>query len=165
MLVRWVDYSNCRCTLLYCQIGNWSEVQLMKNRTWDRWRTHCCIAQIHWLLGVNHMQVVLLPAWSHSHAQGKSDTLSNQVILVMSHFHESANKAVEMAAPDDEVDGLLSPKEERERDEAEKERHTYLSLHHLSHLMELWRKPNPSLVLSVYIYMGGRQSFQVMSWR
>jgi len=48
------------------------------------------------------------------------DTLSNQVILLISHFHESANKSVEMAAPDDEVDGFLSPKEERERDEPEK---------------------------------------------
>jgi len=48
------------------------------------------------------------------------DTLSNQVILLISHFHESANKSVEMAMPDDEVDGFLSPKEERERDEAEK---------------------------------------------
>ena len=48
------------------------------------------------------------------------DTLSNQVILLISYFHESANKSVEMAMPDDEVDGFLSPKEERERDEAEK---------------------------------------------
>jgi len=42
------------------------------------------------------------------------DTLSNQVILLISHFQESANKSVEMAAPDDEVDGFLSPKQERE---------------------------------------------------
>jgi len=48
------------------------------------------------------------------------DTLSNQVILLISHFRESANKSVEMAMPDDEVDGFLSPKEEWERDEAEK---------------------------------------------
>ena len=49
------------------------------------------------------------------------NTLSNQVILLLiSHFCESANKSVEMAVPDDEVDGFLSPKEERERDEAEK---------------------------------------------
>jgi len=48
------------------------------------------------------------------------DILSNQVILLISHFRESANKSVEMATPDDEVDGFLSPKEERERDEAEK---------------------------------------------
>jgi len=48
------------------------------------------------------------------------DTLLNQVILLISHFCESANKSVEMATPDDEVDGFLSPKEERERDEAEK---------------------------------------------
>jgi len=36
------------------------------------------------------------------------DTLSNQVILSISHFHESANKSVEMAVPDNEVDGFLS---------------------------------------------------------
>jgi len=35
------------------------------------------------------------------------DTLSNQVILLISHFHESANKSVEMATPDDEVDGFF----------------------------------------------------------
>ena len=66
------------------------------------------------------------------------NTLSNQVILLISHFHESANKSVEMAMPDNEVDGFLSPKEEREREmKLKKERHAYLSLHHLSHLMEL----------------------------
>jgi len=48
------------------------------------------------------------------------NTLSNQVILLISHFCESANKSVEMAVPDDKVDGFLSPKEERERDEAKK---------------------------------------------
>jgi len=42
------------------------------------------------------------------------DTLSNQVILLISHFQESTNKSVEMAAPDDEVDGFLSPREEKE---------------------------------------------------
>jgi len=65
------------------------------------------------------------------------DTLSNQVILLISHFQESANKSVEMAMPDNRVDGFLSPKEEMDRDEAEKERCAYLSLHHLSHLMKL----------------------------
>jgi len=35
------------------------------------------------------------------------DTLSNQVILLISHFWESANKSVEMAVPDDEVDGFF----------------------------------------------------------
>jgi len=37
-------------------------------------------------------------------------TLSNQVILLIPHFWESANKSVKMASPDDEVDGFLSPK-------------------------------------------------------
>jgi len=32
------------------------------------------------------------------------NTLSNQVILLISHFWDSANKLVEMAVPDDEVD-------------------------------------------------------------
>jgi len=66
------------------------------------------------------------------------DTLSNQVILLISHFCDSANKSVEMAAPDNKVDGFLSPKEEREREmKPKKERRTYLSLRCLSHLMEL----------------------------
>jgi len=42
------------------------------------------------------------------------DTLSNQVILLISHFWDSANKSVEMAVPDDEVDGFLSPREKKE---------------------------------------------------
>jgi len=43
------------------------------------------------------------------------DTLSNQVILLLiSHFRDSANKSVEMAMPDDKVDGFLSPREEKE---------------------------------------------------
>jgi len=42
------------------------------------------------------------------------NTLSNQVILLISHFPDSTNKSVEMAVPDDEVDGFLSPKEEKE---------------------------------------------------
>jgi len=44
-----------------------------------------------------------------------------------------------------------------------KERCTYLSLHCLCHLMEQWRTLSPLLVLSFCIFMGGRQSFQVMS--
>jgi len=42
------------------------------------------------------------------------NTLSNQVILLISHVQDSANKSVEMVAPDDEVDGFLSPREEKE---------------------------------------------------
>jgi len=48
---------------------------------------------------------------------------------------------------------------------SEGERHAYLSLHHLSHLMGWWRTLSPLLVLSFYIFMGGRQSSQVMSQR
>jgi len=65
------------------------------------------------------------------------DTLSNQVILLISHFQESANKSVEMAAPDDKVDGFLSPKEEREQDEAEKGKVHLPKFCRLSHLMGL----------------------------
>jgi len=50
------------------------------------------------------------------------DTLSNQVILLISHFWDSTNKLVEMATPDDEVDGFLSPREEKEWEEAKKGR-------------------------------------------
>jgi len=42
------------------------------------------------------------------------DTLSNQVILLISHFQEFTNESVEMAAPEDKVDGFLSPREEKE---------------------------------------------------
>jgi len=42
------------------------------------------------------------------------DTLSNQVILLISHFQDSTNKSVEMAVPDNEVNGFLSPREEKE---------------------------------------------------
>jgi len=48
------------------------------------------------------------------------NTLSNQVILLISHFQDSTNKSVEMAVPDNEVDGFLSPREEKEWEEAEK---------------------------------------------
>ena len=42
------------------------------------------------------------------------NTLSNQDILLISHFQDFANKSVEMAAPHDEVNGFLSPREEKE---------------------------------------------------
>jgi len=34
--------------------------------------------------------------------------------MINSHFRDSTNKSVEMAAPDDEVNGFLSPREEKE---------------------------------------------------
>jgi len=34
------------------------------------------------------------------------------------HFHKANTKSVEMAAPEDEVDGFLSPKQEKEWEEA-----------------------------------------------
>jgi len=69
------------------------------------------------LLWGNHAQVVLLPRpITFPHLKRES----NQVILLISHFQDSANKSVEMATPDDEVNGFLSPREEKEWEEAEK---------------------------------------------
>jgi len=46
----------------------------------------------------------------------------------------SANKSVEMAMPDDEVDGFFYHPRKRGREmKPKKERRTYLSLCHLSH--------------------------------
>jgi len=92
------------------------------------------------------------------------NTLSNQVILLISHFRESANRSVEMAAPDDEVDGFLSPKEERERDETEKGK-VCLPKFALPQPFDGTMKETKSFISSLilYIYMGGRQSFQVTS--
>jgi len=67
--------------------------------------------------------------------------------------------------PDDEVDGFLSPKEERERDEAEKGKARLPKFAQPQPFDGTMKEPSPSLVLSFYIYMGGRQSSQVMSQR
>ena len=69
-----------------------------------------------------------------------------------------------MAAPDNEVDGFLSPKEERERDEAEKGK-VHLPKFAPPQPFDGTMKEMKSFVSSLilYIYMGGRQSFQVMS--
>jgi len=94
------------------------------------------------------------------------DTLSNQVILLISHFCESANKSVEMAMPDNEVDGFLLPKEERERDEAKKGK-VRLPKFAPPQPFDGTMKETKSFISSliIYIYMGGRQSFQGMSQR
>ena len=64
------------------------------------------------------------------------DTLSNQVILLISHFQDSANKSVEMAvSDDDEVNGFLSPREEKEQEEAKKGKAHLPKFCCLSHLM------------------------------
>jgi len=81
------------------------------------------------------------------------NTLSNQVILLISHFHESANKSVEMAMPDNEVDGFLSPKEERERDEAEKGKVHLPKFAPPQPFDGTMRRPSTSLVHSFYIYI------------
>jgi len=71
----------------------------MKNRTWNRWR-------IHFLF---HRYIVTMGELRTSGSAAKPDhipmleervnTLSNQVILLISHFWDSANKSVEMAVP------------------------------------------------------------------
>ena len=63
------------------------------------------------------------------------NTLSNQVILLISHFQDSANKSVQMATPDDEVEVFYHLGMKRNEREPEKKRHAYLSLHCLSRLM------------------------------
>jgi len=66
--------------------------------------------------------------------------------------------------PDDEVDGFLSPREEKEQEEAEKGK-VCLPKFALPQLFDGMMKDTKSFVSSLilYIYMGGRQSFQVMS--
>jgi len=88
------------------------------------------------------------------------DTLSNQVVLLISYFQDSANKSVEMAVPDDEVDGFLSPREEKEREEAEKEKAClpkFVPPQPFDGMMKDTKSFVSSLIL--YIYMGGRQNF------
>ena len=50
--------------------------------------------------------------WSdpgHDNAvEQRVNNFTNQVVLLISHFHKSANKSVEMAAPDDEVGGFIT---------------------------------------------------------
>ena len=85
------------------------------------------------------------------------NTLSNQVILLISHFHESANKSVEMAMPDNEVDGFLSPKEERERDEA-KNGKARLPKFVLPQPFDGTMKETKSFVSSLILYIYGRKA-------
>jgi len=82
------------------------------------------------------------------------DTLSNQVILLISHFRKSANKSVEMAVPDDEVDGFLSPKEERERDEAKKGK-AHLPNFALPQPFDGTMKETKSFISSLILYIYG----------
>jgi len=76
------------------------------------------------------------------------DTLSNQVILLISHFRESANN---------EVDGFLSPKEERERDEAEKGK-ARLPKFALPQPFDGTMKETKSFVSSLILYIYGRKA-------
>jgi len=85
------------------------------------------------------------------------NTLSNQVILLISHFCKSANKSVEMAVPDDKVDGSLSPKEERERDEAEKEK-AHLPKFAPPQPFDGTMKETKSFVSSLILYIYGRKA-------
>jgi len=69
-----------------------------------------------------------------------------------------------MAAPDDEVDGFLSPKEEQERDEAEKGK-VCLPKFAPPQPFDGTMKEMKSFVSSLILYMEGRQSSLVMSRR
>jgi len=92
----------------------------MKNRTWDRWRTHFLFHRSIVTMGKLHASGSATKPNHIPMLEERVDTLSKLVILLISHFWESANKSVEMAVPDDKVDGFLSPKEEKEWEEAKK---------------------------------------------
>jgi len=85
------------------------------------------------------------------------NTLSNQVILLISHFQDSANKSVEMAMPDDKVDGFLSPREEKEWKEAKKRK---MCLHKfaLPQPFDGTMKDTKSFVSSLILYIYGRKA-------
>jgi len=83
--------------------------------------------------------------------------LSNQVILLISHFHKSANASVEMASPNKEVEGFLSPREERERDEAEKGK-ACLPKFALPQPFDGTMKETKSFVSSLILYIYGRKA-------
>ena len=80
------------------------------------------------------------------------NTPSNQVILLISHFQESANKSVEMAVPDDEVDDFLSPKEEKEWEEAKKGK-VHLPEFALPQPCDGTMKDTKSLINSLILYI------------
>ena len=84
------------------------------------------------------------------------NTLSNQVILLISHVQDSANKSVEMVAPDDEVDGFLSPREEKEWEEAEKGK-VHLPKFALPQLFDGMMKDTKSFISSLILYIYGRK--------
>jgi len=85
------------------------------------------------------------------------DTLSNQVILLISHFQESTNKLVEMAAPDDEVDGFLSLREEQEWEEAERGK-VCLPKFVPPQLFDGMMRDTKSFVSSLILYIYGRKA-------
>jgi len=85
------------------------------------------------------------------------NTLSNQVILLISYFHESANKSVEVAVPEDEVDGFLSPKQEKEQEEAKK-RKACLSKFVLPQPFYGTMKDTKSFFSSLILYIYGRKA-------
>jgi len=85
------------------------------------------------------------------------NTLSNQVILLTSHFQESTNKSVEMAAPDNEVDSFLSPKQEREQEDAEKGK-ACLPKFALPQPFDGMMKDTKSFISSLILYIYGRKA-------
>ena len=76
------------------------------------------------------------------------DTLSNQVILLISHFWDSANKS---------VDGFLSPRGEKEQEEAEKGK-ACLPKFVLPQPFDGMMKDTNSFVSSLILYIYGRKA-------
>jgi len=142
---------------VYCQKGNWSNVHLMKNRTWGRWRTHFLFHRSIVTIGELHTGGSATEPNDIPIHEERVNTLSNQVILLISHVWESTNKSVEMAAPDDEVDGFLSPKQEREQGEAKKWK-VHLPKFALPQLFDGTMKDTKSFVSSLILYIYGRKA-------
>jgi len=85
------------------------------------------------------------------------DTLTNQVILLISHFHKSNNKSVEMAGPEDEVDGFLSPRQEKEQEDAERGK-ACLPKFAPTQPFDGTMKDTKSFVSSLILYIYGRKA-------
>jgi len=133
----------------------------MKNRTWDRWRTHFYFTDTL-LLWVNRAQVVLLlsPITFTPMLDERVDTIVESSYIINFPFPWISQQI--------SWDGMhltmklmvfYHPMKSRREMKPTKERRAYLTLRRLSHLMELWRRRSPSLVLSFYIYMWRKAEF------
>jgi len=102
-------------------------------------------------------QVVLLLSPITFPCLKKELTLCQIKLLLISHFWESANKSVEMAVPEDEVDGFLSPKQEREWEEAKKGK-ACLPKFALPQPFDGTMKDTKSFVSSLILYIYGKKA-------